>query len=124
MELKFFKCNICHKVITMVNPTNVDTICCGQKMEEIRPNTTDGAVEKHVPVVEIKDNKVIVSIGSEAHPMVPEHYIQWIALHTNLGTQIKYLKPNNQPKICFKLCDNEQVIATYAYCNIHGLWKK
>ncbi|MBQ2428590.1 MAG: desulfoferrodoxin, partial [Ruminococcus sp.] len=78
--MKFYICKTCGKIIAIVKDAPVPTMCCGQKMEEIVPGTTDAAVEKHVPVFEIKDQKVFVTVGEVAHPMIPEHYIEWIAL--------------------------------------------
>ena len=114
MELKFYKCKHCGNIIAVVKASGAPISCCGEKMTEIVPGTTDAAVEKHVPVVEIKDGKVIVTVGEVAHPMAPEHYIEWIAISTDQG---------NQRKI-FALCDGENFEAAYAYCNLHGLWKK
>ena len=34
----------------------------------------------------------------------------------------KQLKPNQEPKDCFSLCEGDEVEAVYAYCNLHGLW--
>ena len=98
-------------------------MCCGQKMTEIVPCSTDASVEKHVPVYEVKDGKVLVTVGSAEHPMLPEHYIEWIALQTKAGNQRKALKPGDEPKACFPICDGDEVDAVYAYCNLHGLWK-
>ena len=92
-------------------------------MKEIIPGTTDASVEKHVPVYEVKDNKVCVTVGSVAHPMTEEHYIQWISLQTKKGNQRKELKPGQEPKACFALCEGDEVVAAYAYCNLHSLWK-
>lgn len=123
MKMKFYRCSICGKIIAIVNETNVDTICCGKPMEEIIPNTVDAAKEKHVPVYEIKDNKVFVTVGSVDHPMEDKHYIEWIAVETSSGNQRKTLKPGDKPKACFSLCEGDKVTAVYAYCNLHGLWK-
>ena len=71
----------------------------------------------------VEGDKVIVKIGSAEHPMLPEHYIQWVALQTKLGNQRKALEPGQAPEVCFKLCCDDEVEAVYAYCNLHGLWK-
>ena len=92
-------------------------------MDEISPNTVDAAVEKHVPVVLVDGNNVTVEVGSVEHPMVPEHFIQWIYIETDKGFQIKYLEPSDKPKAVFTL-NEEKLIAAYEYCNLHGLWKK
>lgn len=124
MKLKFFKCNICGNIIAMVEESGVPVSCCGEDMEEIIPNTTDGAHEKHVPYCEIKDGIVHVRVGEEDHPMEDSHYIQWIALQTDRGNQRRCLKAGDAPEACFALCDGEKVEAVYEYCNIHGLWVK
>ncbi len=123
MELKFYRCNHCGNIVAVVKSSGVPVMCCGEKMTEIIPGTTDAAVEKHVPVYEVKDNIVTVSVGSVAHPMVEEHYIEWVALQTKFGNQRKALNPDDEPKACFALCEGDEVVAVYAYCNLHGLWK-
>ena len=89
--------------------------------EELTVNTTDGAYEKHVPVIEQSGDTVTVKVGSVEHPMMDQHYIGWIVLETRFGFQIHYLKPGNAPAAVFKV--NETVKAAYEYCNLHGLWK-
>jgi superoxide reductase len=123
MEVKFYKCETCGNIITVVKSSGAPVMCCGQKMSEIVPGTTDAAVEKHVPVYEVKDGKVCVAIGSVEHPMMDAHYIEWVEIVTNAGIQRKELKPGQEPKVCFALCEGETVEAVYAYCNLHGLWK-
>ena len=123
MEMKFYICKTCGNIIAVVKKSGVPVMCCGQKMAELEPGTTDAAVEKHVPVYEVKDNKVIVTVGSVEHPMLDEHYIEWIAVQTTSGNQRKALKPGDKPQTCFALCDGDEVEAVYAYCNLHGLWK-
>ena len=124
MEQKFYKCAHCGKIIAVVKETGVPVMCCGQKMDELVPNTTDAAQEKHVPVIEVDGNIVTVTVGSVLHPMQPEHYIDWISLPTKEGNQRKELKPGDAPKAVFALVDGDEVESAYAYCNLHGLWKK
>jgi len=123
MELKFYRCVHCGQIVAIVKETGAPLVCCGEKMEEIVPGTTDAAHEKHVPVYEVKDNKVFVTVGAVAHPMLDVHYIEWIAIKTTNGAQRKLLKPGDEPKACFSLCEGEEVQAVYAYCNLHSLWK-
>ena len=92
-------------------------------MQELVPGTTDAAVEKHLPVYETNDSTVTVTVGSVSHPMMPEHFINWVCLQTNKGFQLKYLNPGEEPKAVFALSDGEKVEAVYEYCNLHGLWK-
>lgn len=123
MEMKFYLCEHCGNIIAYVRSSGVPVFCCGQKMKELVPNTTDAAREKHVPVVSISGNRVTVDIGSVPHPMTETHYIQWVALQTKQGNQRKALNPGDAPKVCFALCEGDEVEAVYAYCNLHGLWK-
>ncbi len=123
MEMKFYRCAHCGQMIAIVKETGVPVICCGEPMKEIIPSSTDAAVEKHVPVYEVNGNKVVVTVGSVIHPMQPEHYIEWIAIKTKFGNQRKALKPGEEPKACFAICDGDEVEAVYAYCNLHSLWK-
>ena len=83
MELKLYRCAHCGNIVYKVVDKGVPVFCCGEKMEELVPNTTDGALEKHVPVVEKTAHgsgySVSVKVGSVEHPMLPEHFIQLIA---------------------------------------------
>lgn len=123
MSMKFYICEHCGNIIAMVKESGAPISCCGQKMTEIVPGVTDTAAEKHVPVFEVKDGIVSVTVGEVAHPMAPEHYIQWIAICTNKGNQRKKLEPGDAPEACFALCGDEKLEAVYAYCNLHSLWK-
>lgn len=120
--MKFYKCDVCGKIIVMLNETPVPTICCGQEMKLMEAQTAEMAREKHVPVVTCEGNMVKVHIGSTDHPMMEKHFIQWVVLETNQGFYKKDLKPNEAPEVIFGLADGEKVFAAYEYCNIHGLW--
>ena len=122
--MKFYQCTLCKKIVGMIQNSACPTKCCGESMVELVPNTTDAAVEKHVPEVKIEGNIVTVTVGSTAHPMTAEHYIQWIALETKQGAQRKPLSPEAAPTVTFALVDGDEAVAAYAYCNLHGLWKK
>lgn len=121
--MKFYFCRHCGNIITHFKDSGVRVVCCGEKMQELVPGTTDGATEKHVPVVKIEGNKVTVRISSVEHPMVEAHYIEWIVLETRRGFQKKELKPREKPEAEFLLPEGEAAVAAYEYCNLHGLWK-
>lgn len=123
MDMKFYICPHCGNIIAMVKSSGVPVVCCGQPMQELIPGTVDAAVEKHVPVYEVSGNKVVVTVGAVEHPMTPEHLIEWVSLQTKFGNQRKALKAGDVPKVCFALCEGDEVEAVYAYCNLHGLWK-
>ncbi len=91
-------------------------------MELLTANTSDGAVEKHVPLISTSSNEVIVTIGEVIHPMLDNHYIECIFIETDCGYQIKYLKPGDNPVVTFRLNDDEKLLNAYCYCNLHGLW--
>ena len=121
--MKFFVCERCGNIITHLKSSGVGVFCCGEKMKELVPGTSDGAAEKHVPVIKTQGNLVTVEVGSVAHPMVPEHFIEWIVLETEKGYQVSNLKPEEAPKASFALTEGDKVVAAYAFCNLHGLWK-
>ena len=120
--MKFYVCSHCGNIVNMISDSGVPVMCCGAKMEELVPNTVEASVEKHIPQVEINGNEVKVTVGSVEHPMLPEHYIQWIYLETEKGGQRKNLNPGEAPSVAFTLND-DKAVAVYAYCNLHGLWK-
>lgn len=122
--MKFYICEHCKNIVTFVEDKGVPVMCCGQPMKELIPNTSDGAGEKHVPVVEVNGNEVTVKVGSVEHPMLDVHYIEFIAIETKQGSQIKYLKPGEVPSAKFVLSEDDELVACYEYCNLHGLWKK
>lgn len=124
MEMKFYRCKHCGQIVAIVKKTGAKVVCCGEEMEEIIPGSVDASLEKHVPQFEVKGNIVEVKIGSVDHPMLPEHFIEWVAIQTKMGNQRKALHPGDKPAVCFSLCDGDEVEAVYAYCNLHGLWRK
>lgn len=123
MGPKFYSCENCDNIITMIKDAGASVMFCGSEMKEIRPGTTDAATEKHVPTYQVKGNLVTVNVGSVEHPMEQEHYIEWVFLQTRQGNQWKELKASGKPEVCFALCEGDEVVSVYAYCNLHGLWK-
>ncbi len=120
--MEFYVCKHCGNIITFVQNKGVPVVCCGEKMHKIEPDTVDAATEKHVPVYHVQGDKVTVNIGSVTHPMTTEHLINWVALETEQGTQIKHLKADGEPIVTFALDKGDTVKEVYAYCNLHGLW--
>lgn len=122
--MNFYRCKHCGKLIVVLDKKEIPTICCGEAMEEVKANTVEASFEKHIPVIEEKDGEVLVKVGEVAHPMLPEHFISLIVLHTDQGYKFKHLKAGDAPVAAFAILDNEVVFSAYAYCNLHGLWKK
>ena len=110
-----------------INKENGKTIIskdelCINGYEELIASSTDAAKEKHVPVVTKKCKQVKVDVGSVSHPMTAEHLIEWVAIETEKGYQVKYLTANDAPVCSFSLADGDTFVRAYAYCNLHGLW--
>ena len=122
MKVKFYICSHCGNLVGVVKDAGVPIMCCGQKMDELVPNTVDASGEKHIPVVSVDGDTVKVNVGSVDHPMLDEHYIEWIFLLSEKGGQRRRLQPGDSPAATFKLADGDKAIAAYAYCNMHGLW--
>ena len=120
---KYFVCKHCGNIIEKLNDSGVPVVCCGEAMQEMVANTTDAAQEKHVPAVTMAGNNIEVQVGSVIHPMLPEHYIGWIWLETELGGQRKALAPGDEPKAVFTIAPGDKAVAVYEWCNLHGLWK-
>ena len=121
--MQVFKCAKCGNMITYLEKDACDVKCCGEPMVEVVANTSDGAGEKHVPVITVDGNKVTVAVGEVEHPMMDAHYIQWITLETVQGRQRKILNPGEKPVAEFALVEGDKAVAAYEYCNLHGLWK-
>lgn len=119
--MKFYICSHCGNLVGMIHDAGVPMMCCGQRMEALVPNTVEASGEKHVPVARVEDGAVTVEVGSVAHPMIPEHSIQWVYLETDKGGQRKSLNPGEAPVVRFVLGE-EKPLRVYAYCNLHGLW--
>ena len=122
MELKLFVCKHCGNVVWKVVDKGVPVMCCGQKMEELIPGTTDAAQEKHVPAIKRDGDKVTITVGSVVHPMLEEHWIQFICLVTDKGYQIHPLAPGDAPHAEFVIAEGETPLKVYEHCNLHGLW--
>ena len=111
MDQKFYICETCGKIVAIVKDTQVPLVCCGSKMKELIPGTTEASTEKHIPVYTVEGNIVTVTVGSVEHPMVEEHYIQWVSLQTKQGNQRKALQPGQAPSVSFALCEGVEVVA-------------
>ncbi len=120
-KLEIYKCEVCGNMVEMIHAGAGSLVCCNQPMKLFVENTTDGAKEKHVPVVEIQEGRVLVKVGSLAHPMEEKHYIEWIELIAGDKAFRKFLKPGDKPEASF--CRPDGAFTVREYCNIHGLWK-
>lgn len=122
-ELKqVYKCEVCGNIVEVVHSSSGTLVCCNQPMKLMIENTVDAAKEKHVPVIEKVDGGVLVKVGAVDHPMIDNHYIEWIEVHTENKVYRKFLKPGEKPEALFKL--DEDVKLVREYCNLHGLWAR
>ena len=120
---KFYFCKKCGNLVEVIQDAGKPIICCDEVMTRLRPNTSEGATEKHLPVVEIQGARVCAEVGDLHHPMTQEHSIKWVYLETDQGCQRKELSPDEKPMAEFELARGEKPVAVYAYCNLHGFWK-
>ena len=123
-EVKFYRCRHCGNIVLLVKNGGGILVCCGEAMKRLEAGSSYGAYEKHIPVLSEKTKEGIsVQVGSVIHPMTEAHYIEWIYVQTKKGGQFKYLKPGEEPSAKFSFV-NDEVVAVYEYCNLHGLYVK
>jgi superoxide reductase len=120
-EKKFYKCGVCGNIVDHIHVGGGTLVCCGQNMNLLVPNTVEASTEKHIPVVAVSGTSATVNVGSVPHPMVEDHFIQWIYFCTSSKGILKYLNPGDAPEATFCLTEGAEGTA-YAYCNLHGLW--
>jgi len=120
---KFFICKHCGNIVGIVQDEGVPLVCCGEKMELLVPNTIEASAGKHIPDVCVSGDTIAVSVGSAPHPMEDAHHIKFVYVETENGGQRKCLKVGAEPTLSFSFIDDKPV-AVFAYCNLHGLWKK
>ena len=120
-RLDVYRCDLCGHIIEVVNKGEGTLVCCGQNMTFLSENTQDAALEKHVPVIEITQDGIKVSVGKVAHPMTDEHYIQWIEVVVDDKISRAWLKPGDKPEAVFNVKGSR--ITAREYCNLHGHWK-
>lgn len=121
--MELYRCEHCGNLLTFVDHPGCPVQCCGQAMVKVEANTTEAATEKHIPVIEQDGQVVTVKVGSVAHPMMEKHYIQMIALETKKAKYEKVLTPACEPVAQFVIEADDEVVAAYEYCNLHGYWK-
>jgi superoxide reductase len=117
-----YKCGKCGNMVEVVHAGGGELVCCGQPMKHLIENTTDAATEKHVPVIEQTAEGIRIRVGSAAHPMTDEHFIEWIQIILKDGRSLRhYLVPGQAPETVFKTIEGE--VTAREFCNLHGLWK-
>ena len=120
MEKRFYVCKHCGNMVGMIKNAGVPIICCGEPLAELTANTVEASQEKHLPVYTMDGDVLKVQVGSAEHPMLAEHYIEWILVKTEKENRAVRLKPGDTPEMTVPY---EKGALIYAYCNKHGLWK-
>lgn len=120
---QIYKCPICGNIVEVVHSSGGTLVCCGKPMELLAENSVEASLEKHLPVIEKLDGEIVIKVGSVAHPMTEDHYIEWIELITENKVYRKHLKPGEVPEAHFKVCDSTKQFIAREYCSLHGWWK-
>ena len=115
-----YKCELCGNIVEIMHGGPGALVCCNEKMVKLTENTVDAAVEKHVPVIEIGADSITVKVGSVAHPMQDEHYIEWNELLADGKVYRQNLQPGEEPQATFPVI--AQQVTAREYCNLHGHW--
>ncbi len=116
-----YKCEKCGNIVESLWQGEPDIVCCGVPMKKLIPNTTDGAHEKHVPQIERTGNTVKVTVGSVAHPMLPNHYILFVEVVAGEKVYRHDFKEGDTVAEAVFTIDGE-ITEVREYCNLHGLW--
>ncbi len=119
--LQVYKCRICGNIVEVLHGGPGELVCCGEPMRLFKENTVDAAKEKHVPVIERTPAGIKVKVGSVAHPMTSEHYIEWVELLADGKAYRQFLKPGEAPEALFPVVAGS--VSAREWCNLHGLWK-
>ncbi|OGI03019.1 MAG: desulfoferrodoxin [Candidatus Melainabacteria bacterium GWF2_37_15] len=120
-KLGIYKCNVCGNIVEVLNAQAGELVCCGQAMKLMNENTVDASLEKHIPVAEITPEGIKVRVGNVEHPMIKEHYIEWVELLVDNRVCRAELEPEQKPEVLFPV--KPETFTVRAYCNLHGLWK-
>ncbi len=119
---EIYKCNICGNIVEVLHAGIGQLVCCDEPMKLMDEKTEDSSVEKHVPYIEKTANGIIVKVGqNQDHPMIEEHYIEWIQVIADGVSHRKFLNPGDKPQAEFEI--KTDAIEAREYCNVHGLWK-
>ena len=131
--LEVYKCPTCGNIVEVIHAGGGELVCCGEAMSLLEEKTADAANEKHVPVIEKIDGGYKVKVGSVAHPMEYDHYIEWVELIDGDKVYKQFLEPGHAPEAVFNVQADTQAdtqtdtvtdtVTARELCNKHGLWK-
>lgn len=120
-KLQIYKCAECGNIVEVLHGGGGQLICCGGPMDLLEEKTAEAATEKHVPVIEKTDGGYKVKVGSVPHPMLEEHFIEWIELLADGKAYRQFLEPADKPEAVFEIKTDS--VGAREHCNVHGLWK-
>lgn len=120
-RLDVYKCELCGNIVEVLHGGAGTLVCCAEDMKLMVEGTVDAAREKHIPVIQKTAAGYKVVVGEVAHPMLDNHYIEWIELIADGITYRQYLTPGQAPEAEF--CVQAEKVTAREYCNLHGHWK-
>lgn len=118
---QIYRCESCGNMVQVIHASAGQLVCCGNPMKLLTEQTADSTTEKHVPVITKVERGYRVVVGSTRHPMIENHYIEWIELIADGRSYRQYLHSGDQPEAFFGV--EAETVSAREYCNIHGLWK-
>jgi len=100
--LEVYKCEHCGNIVEIVHG-GVRHWSVAARNEAVDGKHGRCRQGKHVPVIEISDGVVKVTVGSVPHPMEEKHYIEWIELVADGKVYRQALKPGDAPTATFNI---------------------
>ena len=122
-NVRFYKCPICGNIVGLIKGDMEHIKCCGKPMDEMIANTTDAAVEKHMPVLSAENGVLKVCVGEVEHPSIEKHWIPFVAVKAGDLVLRRSINATEKPEAIFPLGDFKGEVEVYAWCNLHGIWK-
>jgi superoxide reductase len=120
-RMEVYKCDVCGNIVEVLHAGKGQLVCCNEPMKQMKENTVDASLEKHVPVIEKVANGLKVKVGNVPHPMEEKHYIEFVELIVDGKVCRQYLSPGQAPEAFFEITGDK--VTAREYCNVHGLWK-
>ena len=120
-KLEIYKCMVCGNIVEVLHGGQGELVCCGRPMTKLVAKTADEGKEKHVPVIEKTATGIKVKVGSVAHPMEENHFIEWVEILADGKVYRQFLDPGQAPEAVFAV--QAEDVTAREHCNKHGLWE-
>ena len=120
-QKQVYRCYVCGNVVEVLTAGGGELHCCGARMVLLKEKSAEAGQEKHLPVITLTPEGVLVRVGSQAHPMEPGHFIEWLEVSFDGRICRRYLKAQEPPEALFDVSADKLVAR--ACCNRHGLWQ-